>query len=223
MLPFLSSFCLSKGPFSSVSDTRFPHFECFSLVRIVAHESRQGRSTDAIQSELALHCNRLADARKDICLAIVNGSTARILALVADQKRPDQICEEIGYGRTFEGVSGVTRESCQLVGDRLLNALKEARGIDQPKQHPAIEEFGTKRNPLTLLNRDSLPRFFRRRMRGDRICLEFEETQRAGCHTVVGLLMRGLRDEVAQGANSTYLCDQLEARHLVSFVNATKA
>jgi hypothetical protein len=253
---------------------RIRHFECFSLVRIVSEELAT-QDDPNVAGSMTKHCQKLGDLQKDVCNDIISKKLPDIRVLLRQKKRPDQVCDAIGYNRSFSSGHTVSKRFCGIIVDKLRTAVHDSSFkpwrnrlrnrshiptqpplADQPR--PQLLEFGTSRR---LLNRqsdstqstDNLPHrtsgsvqgrsefglsrvrkrsavgsfrhFFSTGFFGRAVCQAETLTpeERMSCHTITRFVIRGLHEELVTGVNSTYICEQLEERHLVTFSEASKS
>jgi hypothetical protein len=276
-----------SGPSSTVfvSD-RIRHFECYSLVRIVSAELAAQDDTDLIGS-LTEHCQKLPDLQKDVCNDVISKKLPEIRVLLQQKKRPDQVCDAIGYNRSFSSGQTVSKRFCGIIVNKLRNSVHNSKFrpwrnrlrsrsqiaalptlADDPR--PQVLEVGAggllrssdhgtgtseSRNSLSESRRGtselghrtsrdgharsevglvgtgkrsglgSFRHFFAARFYGRAVCQAEDLTpqERMSCHTITRFVMRGLHEELVTGINSTYICEQLEERHLVTFSDARKS
>ena len=103
---------------------RIRHFECYSIVRIVAGELARLDEADVIGS-LTKHCQKLRHLQKDVCNDIVSKRLPEIRFLLQQKKRPDQVCDAIGYNRSFLSGHTVSKRFCGIIVNRLRSAVRD--------------------------------------------------------------------------------------------------
>jgi hypothetical protein len=119
---------------SLVADDRIRHFECFNLVRLIERETQAGKGKEEITKVLDEHCARLDDVRKNICTAINPGQVTKILELMTEKKRPEFICEFLGFARSSGSGRLLPKTQCTSIVDRIRGENGPA-----PAARPAIE------------------------------------------------------------------------------------
>jgi hypothetical protein len=134
---------------------RIRHFECFNIVRVIERESRANKSRPEISSGLMTHCSRLNDFRQNICAAIVPGRITEALGLLEQKRRPDFVCEMLGYSRWFGNSRFVSEATCIKVIDevRQLPDVKSGKSPFKRGGRQPFEAVDGGREP----NPDELP------------------------------------------------------------------
>jgi hypothetical protein len=98
---------------------RFQHLDCFAVVRVVDREIELGKNDTAIASELSAQCDSGDVYRKTICSRIADHRIPKIRELVSKGRRPDFICDALGYTRSFASGHPVSQSTCLSVADDL--------------------------------------------------------------------------------------------------------
>jgi hypothetical protein len=185
-----------------VNTERIRHFECFNVVRIVDRATRDNK--DGTSDELSAHCNKLHNPRKEICLALVPSQVANITAQLAEKRRPDEICESLGYARHFGGGREITSERC-------------ARVVDLVRDNPASapEEAAAKEPGLKLpkpFGKNGLTRLFG----FSPACKSIAPEERIVCHVISRFVARA--DDLDSKATADEICEKLVTKHLIKII-----
>jgi len=211
-------------------DDRLRHFECFNIVRVIEHESQSGKSEAEITTGLTNHCNHLEDHRRNICETIVPSQIPRVLELLKDKKRPDFVCEVLGFARGFGSGRLVSKANCITIVD----SIRKEPG-DEPVRPKVLddeqmrERVWTERDGRPVRMRFDRPddRFDRmlpmRLPRGPEICQAMDGDQKTVCMVLSRLVLRGMKEELRSGMSSEEICQKLEERHLIKLTDSEKS
>jgi hypothetical protein len=209
-------------------------------VRLIDHKSQGGRSESDIAEGLSAHCRRLDQQRLNICSTIIPDHIPRILELLRDRKRPDFICEVLGYARGFGSGRLISKDSCVRIVDVIRTEpgkdsvdrvlLKKPKLLEEPPPRRAERRELRER---ALPEHDNRPFGLRRRDdaghekmgagrhfgRGPEACQKMENDEKMMCMVLSRLVLRGMRDELGAGMSSEEICKKLEERHLISLTD----
>jgi hypothetical protein len=194
----------------AVNTDRVRHFECFNVVRIIDRATRSDKEATAISDEVSAHCNKLPNPRKEICSAIIAASLANITAQLADTRRPDAICESLGYPRPFAGGREITAERCASVVD-----------LVKAEPAPAEGDQGGKKVPLIKLPKPFGRRGIARIFGFSAACKSVAQEERLVCHVISRFVLRG--QGIDKSTSSGAICEKLDAKHLIKIVAGTGA
>jgi hypothetical protein len=238
MLALLTALASSSFDGTAEPESRIRHLECFSIVRIFEHEIRQKRAPADIVADLSTQCTRLQGERKGVCLELLNKSASQIESLLGEQKRPDQICEEIGYARSFTPGYAVSRALCEEIVEHVrghqggaryrlpwksrFGARDSKEESDRDVRRPRVENEDSEWERHARGHLSSFRHVFQERFGARRLCRDVRGQLRAVCETITGFVMHGMNEELAREANSTAICDELAGRHLLSFDDTPK-
>jgi hypothetical protein len=204
---------------------RIGHFECFNIVRVIERENRANKSTAEIASGLSTYCKHLDDYRKEICEALVPRHIESALKMIKDQRRPDFVCELLGYSRFFGASRVIARDVCIQViddirdsGDRENMKRPAVRRSDDGERPIAGEatrrkdgdQVGKEDGDTTSRRRETTPH-------GPRVCNRLDGEAKGACVAVWRVVSRGMRDELQSGATSDEICERLSERNLIQF------
>jgi hypothetical protein len=219
---------------------RIGHFECFNIVRVIERENRANKSSAEIASGLSRYCEHLDHYRKEICEALVPRHIESALKMIKDQRRPDFVCELLGYSRFFGASRVIARDVCiQIIddirdsGDRENMKRPAVRRSDDGERPMAREatrrregdQVGkedsetTSRHRKTMLHGDEAPPALARTraLHGPGVCNRLDGEAKVACVAVWRVVSRGMRDELQSGATSDEICERLSERNLIKF------
>lgn len=243
---FLVSLALAKVephhmPLSLSHDhhERMGHFECFNVVRSVERLVRGGKSVEEITKELDGHCEKVKDPRKNICVQIIPNQIGKIVDFVQEKKRPDYICDMLGYSFNFGSSRLIAKDKCMKYVDAVKSGMSEAHDrrpsllsidhdakVEEMRKH-ALEPRDLKKLPFGLdhhhhrLERPDPNRIMDHHhilhhiRPGAHICHEIEDhEERTVCHIVVRQAMREMKPELEK-ETSEKICDLMNEKKLI--------
>jgi hypothetical protein len=199
MLIPLFSFCVSLPDF--VPDEHVRHLECFNIVRVVERETAAHKSPADVLPGLLTHCGRLPDARKNICLALVPDQVERMIALLAESKRPDEICEGLGYARSLRSGRFIEKDKCSELVDVIRKENENSAAL--PKEDDAAA--------VLRPHRGDGPG----RMGVPRVCRDLPHDQRIVCMIIARFVGRGNGVDDVSAMAPDVVCEKLYDRRLI--------
>jgi hypothetical protein len=220
----------------NVVDDRLRYATCSKFVGMIERESHGGKSEAEIAQAIGQMCLMLNDARRNICTTLVPGQLPHILSLLGARKRPDFICEMLGFTRGFAVGRLVRSDMCARIVDRIKNdPMSVSRPADSGPdpapllRRPAVqpdEAAGESRLPRIDVDRrpfglrGAAPRkaglkLFRF---GSAVCRDVEPAEKMTCHVLAKLVIRRMREELDQGASAGEICQKMQEKHLISLV-----
>lgn len=193
---------------------RIRHFECFNIVRMIDRMEHANKKEDEIKKALETHCEKLEDPRKNICVQIVPSQVEKINGLLKEKKRPDFICDSLGFSREFGHGRVISKEKCAALVDSVKKSHEEAsKGQDLP---PALN--GTKKLIHMNMTHEMLKAPWMHKTLGLGVCRTIEDhEERRTCHVVARFTMRLMHEEVEKGADSTAICEKLAEKKFIKF------
>jgi hypothetical protein len=117
-------------------DDRIRHLECFDIVRGVEHALQGGKKEPDMLGPLRDHCATLPDSRKNICTTIITIHLRGIIDLLQEKKRPDFVCDFLGYPRRFGTNRIIPNDNCVRIVEALRNESSYDNGRPEPPPLP---------------------------------------------------------------------------------------
>jgi hypothetical protein len=205
-------------------DDRHSQFECFEVVRIVDREFHGGKSATEISSIVESRCASLYERRKNVCLGIASNQTQRIIDLLTEKKRPDFICEVLGYPSDSARERAISKEKCLKIVESFRSDTNETEpeprplplrpiGLREDVARPVIAEGDPRPFGLRDTPRKS---FAERHLRhGPPVCRKVEPEDRMPCLILARFVKRGMAQELKDGASAGEICKKLEDRGMI--------
>jgi hypothetical protein len=186
-------------------------------VRIIGHRKRAGKVEADITADLTAHCAKLRAPRRNICEAIVPSRIDNISAQLAIKRKPQDICESLGFTRPPPARRFVQRDQCVKYAEK---AKTQAEKVDAPGANESLKG----KLPKPFAGRGLFSRLFGK-VYG---CRDAPADERVSCYVVSRLVVKGLRGDLRASMTGDEICDKLEAKKLVQFTplgdaNATSA
>jgi hypothetical protein len=193
----------------SRNNERGRYFQCFNIVRAIERETSSGKSESEVLSGLAAHCDRLTDDRKNICLTIVPDQVPTILGHLREKRRPDFVCELIGFLRSKIGTRVMSADTCTTLVDALLKDRRPDHPLRGPDDNPEADDRPRAFPPRRAAG-DFIPK-----MPGPGVCHGVAEDARDACMLLSRFVLRGMRTEVEEGMSAEKICERLDEQKLI--------
>jgi hypothetical protein len=174
-----------------------------------------------------------------VCLDIISQHIPKIQTLIGDKKRPDYVCDAIGFGLNFSGRSIVARSKCIAIVDEVRKPFESGRSrlwqsnsanVTRPQVLEVEEPISPKKLASEVYarsgmfaqsgaGRGALKDFLRSVLHEPEACLPFKGDDRLTCHVISRFLSRRMHEEFGKGLDSSALCDRMVERHLISYAS----
>ena len=197
--------------FMKFMNDRVCHFECFNIVRQMERAVNDGKEADTIKSEIGKHCEKLSAPRNETCKKMVD-STDKVIGMLKEGKRPDFICDSLGYTRHFRLTTEIPKDKCVAVIDALKKRTHDTTFPRLP-MGPKVLEDDEKKQIFKPIRGPLIP--FARRFG---VCKDFENPQdRMVCQIISRIAFHDMHKELEQGVESGAICDAMKEKGLVKF------
>ena len=205
---------LTPKPMMNFMKDRICHFECFNTVRVIERLLNDGKDAAFIKSNISAHCLKLQTPRNETCTKMA-GKVEKVIDHLQNGKRPDFICDQLGFTRHFRLPSDIPRSTCVTVVDAIKKNSQQSFLPHLKRADKLLEEPEKKQEGVHHMRPMNPFHPFTRRFG---VCQEFETPKdKMICHMLTRVVMRDMHTEIREGLESSAICDKMQEKGLVKF------